>query len=44
MIAEFGHAEVHGIGEGDSVAEAFLVAAGAVPARSYRTLARPLGS
>ena len=44
MIAEFPHAEVHGITDGDSAAEAFLVAAGADQARSYRILARPLGA
>jgi AICAR transformylase/IMP cyclohydrolase PurH len=44
MIAEFRHAEVHGIAEGDTAAEAFLVAAGADRARSYRILARPLGA
>ena len=43
MIAEFPHAEVHGIADGDSAAEAFLRAAGADQARSYRVLARPLG-
>jgi mycothiol synthase len=44
MIAEFPHAEVHGIVEGDTAAEAFLVAAGADQARSYRILVRPLGA
>ena len=44
MIAEFRHAEVHGIVEGDVAAEAFLRAAGADQARSYRVLAKPLGA
>ncbi len=44
MIAEFRAAEVHGIAEGDTAAEAFLRAAGAEQARSYRILARPLGA
>ena len=44
MIAEFRHAEVHGIAEGDRAAEAFLRAAGADQSRSYRILVRPLGA
>jgi GNAT superfamily N-acetyltransferase len=44
MIADFGHAEVPGIAEGDVAAEAFLVAAGASATRSYRTMARSLGT
>jgi GNAT superfamily N-acetyltransferase len=40
MIADFPAAEVHGVAAPD--VEAFLQAAGAVPGRRYRVLARPL--
>lgn len=44
MIAEFPHAEVHGVRGDDDEIAAFLEAVGATPVRSYRTLAKPLGA